>query len=164
MLVCASIIAQPIEPQGNKNFAPTIMQGNYAGFRKSVVVIVDFFARQALAGFWRPGLVSAWSDREGLPGASGRRASFDGLQPIIDKPDRSADLGFREVPDWFAVRPVGGPALVAPSFRHPGLLRGCLLRGTLVRSCPKVAVRNKINGWKRTHAHLRIQIATGRPR
>jgi hypothetical protein len=50
MLVCASIIAQPIESQGNKKVSSTIMQGNYAAFAQSVVVIVDFFARQALAG------------------------------------------------------------------------------------------------------------------
>ena len=69
MLVCASIIAQPIESQGNKKFFSTIMQGNYAGFAQSVVAIVDFFARQALAGSWHAGLVSAWSHREGPPGA-----------------------------------------------------------------------------------------------
>ena len=50
MLVCASIIAQPIESQGNKKIFSTIMQGNYADFAQSVVAIVDFFARQALAG------------------------------------------------------------------------------------------------------------------
>jgi hypothetical protein len=43
MLVCASIIAQPNEPQGNKSFLSRIMHGNYAGFARSVVAIVDFF-------------------------------------------------------------------------------------------------------------------------
>ena len=51
MLACASIIAQPIESQGNKNFHSKIMQGNYAGFVQSVVAIVDLLARHALAGF-----------------------------------------------------------------------------------------------------------------
>jgi hypothetical protein len=50
MLICASIIAQPIESQGNKIFLSQIMHGNYAGFARSVVAIVDFFARQARAG------------------------------------------------------------------------------------------------------------------
>jgi hypothetical protein len=39
MLVCASIIAQPTESQGNKNFLSRIMHGNYAGFARSVVAI-----------------------------------------------------------------------------------------------------------------------------
>jgi hypothetical protein len=59
MLVCASIIEQRIESQGNKKISSAIMQGNYAGFAHSVVVIVDFFARQALAGSRRAGLVAA---------------------------------------------------------------------------------------------------------
>jgi hypothetical protein len=50
MLVCASIIAQPTESQGNKNFLSRNMHGNYAGFARSVVAIADFFARQARAG------------------------------------------------------------------------------------------------------------------
>jgi hypothetical protein len=50
MLICASIIAQPIESQGNKIFLSQIMHGNYAGFARSVVAIADFFARQARAG------------------------------------------------------------------------------------------------------------------
>ena len=39
MLVCASIIAQPIESQENKNFSSRTMQGNYAGFAQSVVAM-----------------------------------------------------------------------------------------------------------------------------
>jgi hypothetical protein len=42
MLDCASIIAQPIESEGNKIISSTIMQVNYAGFAQEVVVIVDF--------------------------------------------------------------------------------------------------------------------------
>ena len=53
------------------------MQGNYAGFAQSVVAIVDFFARQALAGSWHAGLVSAWSHREGPAGAPGRRVGLE---------------------------------------------------------------------------------------
>src|SRR5665213_3206095 len=34
MLVRGSIIAQPIESQGNKNLFSTIMQANYAGFAR----------------------------------------------------------------------------------------------------------------------------------
>jgi hypothetical protein len=82
MLVCASIIAQPIESSGYKNFLSTIMPGNYAGFAQSVGVVVDFFARPALAGSWHAGLVSASSFRERPPGATGRRVSLDRLQPI----------------------------------------------------------------------------------
>ena len=103
MLVCASIIAQPIESQGNKKFFSTAMQGNYAGIAQSVVAIVDFFARQALAGSRHAGLVSAWSHREGPPGAPGRRVSLDRLQPIIDKLDGAADLGLRE---WHMKEPL----------------------------------------------------------
>src|ERR1700730_15001908 len=80
MLARASIIAQPIESRGNKFFFSTTMQGNYAGFAQSVVAIVDFFARQALAGSWHAGLVSAWSPREGPPGAPGRRVGLDRQQ------------------------------------------------------------------------------------
>ena len=58
MLARASIIAQTIESQGNKNVFSAIMQGNYAGFAQSVVAIVDFSARHALAGSWHAGLVS----------------------------------------------------------------------------------------------------------
>ena len=72
------------------------MLENYAGFAQSIVAIVDFFARQVLAGFWRAGPVSAWSHREGPPGAPGRRVSLDRLQPIVDKLDGAADLGLRE--------------------------------------------------------------------
>ena len=100
MLVCASIIAQPIESRGNKFFFSRTMQGNYTGFARSVV---DLFARQALAGSWHAGLVSAWSHREGPPGAPGRRVSLDGLQPIIDKLDGAADLGLRE---WHVKEPL----------------------------------------------------------
>jgi hypothetical protein len=103
MLVCASITAQPIESQGNKNFFPRTMQTNYAGFARSVVGVVDFFAGQPLAGSWHAGLVSAWSHREGLPGAPGRRVSLDGSQPIIDKLDGAADLGLRE---WHVKEPL----------------------------------------------------------
>jgi hypothetical protein len=79
------------------------MQGNYTGFAQSVVAVVDFFARQALAGSWHAGLVSAWSHREGPPGAPGRRVSLDRLQPIIDKLDGAADLGLRE---WHVKEPL----------------------------------------------------------
>src|SRR5271163_5331395 len=106
MLDCASIIAQPIGSRGNKNLFSTIMQWNYAGFAQSVVVIVDLFARQALAGSWHTGLVSAWSHCEGPPGAPGRRVSFDRLQPIIDKLDGAADLGLRE---WHLKEPLDFP-------------------------------------------------------
>ena len=58
MLVCASIIAQPIESQGNKKVFPINMLGNYAGFALSVVAIANVFARQALAGSRQGGLVS----------------------------------------------------------------------------------------------------------
>ncbi len=68
------------------------MQRNYAGFAQSVVVIVDLFAHQALAGFRHAGLVAAWSDREGPHGVPGRRVNLDRLQPIIDKLDGAADL------------------------------------------------------------------------
>jgi hypothetical protein len=47
MLVCVSIIAQPTDSQGLKDFLSRIMHGNYAGFARSVVAIGDFFARQA---------------------------------------------------------------------------------------------------------------------
>jgi hypothetical protein len=103
MLVCASIIAQPIESQGNKNFLSTIMLGNYAGFAQSVIAIVDFFARQALACSRYARLVSAWSPREGPPGAPGRRVGLDRLQPIVDKLDGAADLGLRE---WHVKEPL----------------------------------------------------------
>ena len=103
MLVCASIIAQPIESRGNKFFFSTIMQGNYAGFAQSVDAVVDFFARQALAGSWHAGLVAAWSHREGPPGAPGRRVSLDRSQPIFDKLDGAADLGLRE---WHVKEPL----------------------------------------------------------
>src|SRR6202453_481519 len=43
MLICASIIAQPIKSQGIKKSTSTTMQGNYASFAQSVVAIVDFF-------------------------------------------------------------------------------------------------------------------------
>ena len=76
MLVCASIIAQPIESQENKKSFSINMLGNYAGFAQSVVAIVDFFARQALAGSRHAGLVSAWSHREGPPGCLVCRKSF----------------------------------------------------------------------------------------
>ena len=46
MLVCASIITQPIEAQANKNSRKRIMQANYAGFARSVVAVADFFTRQ----------------------------------------------------------------------------------------------------------------------
>jgi hypothetical protein len=103
MLVCASIIAQPIESQGNKIISSTIMQGNYAGFAQSVVVIVDYFARQALAGSWHAGLVSAWARCEGSSGAPGRRVSHDRLHPIIDKLDGAAHLGLGE---WHMEEPL----------------------------------------------------------
>jgi hypothetical protein len=35
MLVCASIITQPIESQGNLKILLKVMQGNYAGFAQS---------------------------------------------------------------------------------------------------------------------------------
>ena len=72
------------------------MQGNYAGFGQSVVAVICLFAHQALAGSWHAGLVSAWSHRKGPRGATGRRVSFDRLQPIIDKLDGAADLRLRE--------------------------------------------------------------------
>jgi hypothetical protein len=103
MLACASIIPQPIESQGNEKFFSTIMQGNYAGFAQSVVVIVDLFARQALAASRHAGLVADWSDREGPPGATGRRASLDRLQPIVDKSDGAANLRLRE---WYMEEPL----------------------------------------------------------
>jgi hypothetical protein len=96
MLAGASIIAQPIEAQGNNNFHSKTMQVNYAGFAQSVVAIVDFMARQALAGFQHAGLVPASSHREGPTGAPGRRVGLDRLQPVIDKHDRPAYLGLRE--------------------------------------------------------------------
>ena len=90
---CASIIAQPIKAQANKESFSTTMQGNYAGFAQSVAAVVAFFARPALAGSWHAGLVSAWPDLAGPPGATGRRVSLDGLQPMVDKLDGAADLG-----------------------------------------------------------------------
>ena len=71
------------------------MQGNYAGFAQSIVLIVDFFARQARAGSKHAGLVSASFHRERLPGAPGRRVRFDGSQRIINELDGAADLGLR---------------------------------------------------------------------
>ena len=67
MLACASIIAQPIESQGNKNFFSTIMQGNYAGFAG-----VDIFKAGNDASFSRDQIkrakyrISAVGRREGL--------------------------------------------------------------------------------------------------
>jgi hypothetical protein len=57
MLVFASIITQLIEAQANKNSHWRIMHGNYAGFARSVVTVVDFFTRQARAGSRHDGLV-----------------------------------------------------------------------------------------------------------
>jgi hypothetical protein len=85
MLDCASIIAQPFQSQRNRKNSSTIMQVNYADFAQSVVVIVDFFARPALADSGHAGLVSAWSHREGPPGATGRRVGLDRLQPAVYK-------------------------------------------------------------------------------
>ncbi len=78
------------------------MLANDAGLAKSVVAIVDFFALQALAGSRHAGVVAACSDREGPPGAVGRRASPDRLQPVIDKIDGATDLGLGE---WHANEP-----------------------------------------------------------
>jgi hypothetical protein len=100
MLVCASIIAQPVLSQGIKKSFSTTMQGNYAGFAQSVVAIIDLFVRQALADSWLVGLVSPWSHRERPPG---QRVSLDRLQPIIDKFDGAADLGLRE---WHVKEPL----------------------------------------------------------
>jgi hypothetical protein len=61
MLVCASIIAQPIEAQQNKKSSSINMLGDYAGIAQSVSAIIGFVARQALAGSRHAGLVSAWS-------------------------------------------------------------------------------------------------------
>jgi hypothetical protein len=79
------------------------MHGDYAGSSRSVGAVVDFFARHAVAASWHAGLVAASSHREGLPGAPGRRVSFDRLQPIIDKLDGAADLGLRE---WHVKEPL----------------------------------------------------------
>ena len=103
MLDCAGIIAQPIEAQANKKSFSTTMQGNYAGFAQSVVAVVAFFARPALAGSWHARLVSAWPHRAGPPGATGRRLSLDGLQPVVDKLDGAADLGLCE---WHMEEPL----------------------------------------------------------
>jgi hypothetical protein len=46
MLICAGIIAQPIEPQGNRIFLSPIMHGNYAGFARSAVAIVERFGER----------------------------------------------------------------------------------------------------------------------
>jgi hypothetical protein len=43
------------------------MLANDAGFPQSVIAIVDFFAREALASFRYAGVVAAWSDRERGP-------------------------------------------------------------------------------------------------
>jgi hypothetical protein len=83
MLAGASIIAQPIESQGNKKSLSTTMQGNYAGFAESVVVIADVYARQAHASSRHAGLVSAWSHREGPPGAPGRRVWLDRRRRLL---------------------------------------------------------------------------------
>jgi hypothetical protein len=72
------------------------MHGNYAGFARSVVAIVDFITRQARAGSRHDGLVSAESHRVGPPRAAGRRMSLHRLQPIIDTLDGAANLGLRE--------------------------------------------------------------------
>ncbi len=82
------------------------MQANDAGFARSVVAVVDFFALQALAGSGHAGVVAACSGREGPPGAVGRRVSLDGLQPVIDKFDGSADLVLRE---WYVKEPLDLP-------------------------------------------------------
>ena len=76
---------------------------NQAGLARSLVAVVDFFARQTLAGSWHAGLVSVWSHREGPPDAPGRRVSLDRLQPVIDKLDGAADLGLRE---WHVKEPL----------------------------------------------------------
>src|SRR5271170_6433150 len=101
MLVCASIITQPIESQGNKRFISINMLGNYAGFAQSVVAIVDFFARQALAGSRHAGLVSAWlrqfregdapdpfSARREVQGRLGRSVLLTGTEGEAMSPER----------------------------------------------------------------------------
>jgi hypothetical protein len=95
MLVCTSIIAQPIEAQGNKNF----LCGNYAGklceFARSVVAIVGDSSDHPLAasGHLGLGLDPPWVDRGHPLGAPDRRVGIDRLQPIIHTLHGATDLG-----------------------------------------------------------------------